>query len=114
VRRRKWKILKGETREAWVVDCYVDHQGKRHLKTCGPLKDAVAFSARMAVAPIKVDWADAMRLSDHVMEVAQGMYGRGGGLKEEDHAALIEAALLLRQIGGLGGNAMSPPPQPPR
>lgn len=44
VRKRAWTTLKGETKEAWVVD-YVDQTGSRRLKTFAKKKAADNFAA---------------------------------------------------------------------
>jgi integrase len=48
VRKRSWTTLKGEEREAWVVD-YADGQGDRHIATFERKKDADAFQATVKV-----------------------------------------------------------------
>jgi hypothetical protein len=45
------------------------------------------------------DRAEAMRLSEDVICIAQMMLGRG--LNEEGHIALLDAALLLKRLAGL-------------
>jgi integrase len=41
VYKRKWKILNGQVKEAWVHEYKVS--GKRHIKTFAIRKEAVAF-----------------------------------------------------------------------
>jgi integrase len=48
VRKRSWTTLKGEEREAWIVD-YADGQGDRHIATFERKKDADAFQANVRV-----------------------------------------------------------------
>jgi integrase len=48
VRKRSWTTLKGEEREAWIVD-YADGQGDRHIATFKRKKDADAFQANVRV-----------------------------------------------------------------
>jgi integrase len=49
VRKRTWKSLNGEAKEAWVVD-YVDQHGDRHLKTFAKKRDADAHHAIVGTA----------------------------------------------------------------
>jgi integrase len=48
VRKRGWKTLGGEAKEAWVVD-YVDQHGDRHLKTFARKRDADAYHSHVGV-----------------------------------------------------------------
>jgi integrase len=48
VRKRTWKTVAGEMKEAWVVD-YVDQGGKRRLKTFKRKKEADAYHSRANV-----------------------------------------------------------------
>lgn len=48
VRKRSWKIDRGEMHQAWVVD-YSDQLGQRHLKTFARKRDADAYHAQVTV-----------------------------------------------------------------
>jgi integrase len=48
VRKRSWTTLKGEQKEAWIVD-YADGQGDRHIATFDRKKNADAFQASVKV-----------------------------------------------------------------
>src|SRR6476660_4406612 len=49
VRKRTWTTVKGEQREAWIVD-YRDRQGDRHIETFTRKKDADARHAEVDVS----------------------------------------------------------------
>lgn len=48
VRKRTWKTLKGEQREAWIVD-YIDGQGDRHIETFNRKRDADDYHSTVRV-----------------------------------------------------------------
>jgi integrase len=48
VRKRTWTTLKGERKEAWIVD-YIDQGGDRHIETFARKKDADAHHAAVKV-----------------------------------------------------------------